>query len=206
MKSIVDYIVEARVDNSPYKNAKTTLHFASVAAALLYLWEFSGQISDGKYENAKPSYHWEWMNRNLKIVVDGKEGYEGPVHVKKYSFADFVKGAFGKDNKNDFAIRDLYYVAMANEYDEKDLNNPNIDYDRSLIETYFETLAKNPDITFEKIKERNKNYNYLLRAFDNAIKANTPEFFNKCKETKLMDESDFKKLVKSATSTINTSI
>ena len=65
MKNLNNFINEAL---SYHYNGLTTLHFESVAAAFLYKFELSGQISDGKYENSRPSNHWIWIT-NTKIVV-----------------------------------------------------------------------------------------------------------------------------------------
>ena len=44
------------------------LYFKTLSSALLYEWEISGQISDGKYENAQPFGHWRWINDTEKII------------------------------------------------------------------------------------------------------------------------------------------
>ena len=69
---------------------ETLIHFTSAESAALFFCEYSGQISDGKYENAKPNNHWKWV-LNVKGVIDGKEYYEGNPHMKKYTFGDWDK-------------------------------------------------------------------------------------------------------------------
>ena len=41
----------------------TTIHFENASAMCLYFMEMEGQISDGKYENARPYDHWKWVTK-----------------------------------------------------------------------------------------------------------------------------------------------
>lgn len=82
MKNLKEYLNEAELE--------TILHFSCIESAALFFCEYSGQISDGKYENAKPSNHYRWL-LNIKGVVDGNEYYEGISHVKRYTFGEWDK-------------------------------------------------------------------------------------------------------------------
>lgn len=47
---------------------KNITNFNSFASLSLYIHELKGQISDGKYENSRPYYHWQW-------IIDSKESF-----------------------------------------------------------------------------------------------------------------------------------
>lgn len=45
-----------------------TIYFPTASAVALWEWEFTGQLSDGAWENTQPHDHWQvWCNMNVKI-------------------------------------------------------------------------------------------------------------------------------------------
>lgn len=180
------------------------IHFASNITAGLFIWEFAGQISDGKYENAKPSNHWKWVI-NSKYIIDGKEYYVGNLHSKKYSFREWIKGIEGKDKKYDWTIRCLYYARGAQLYTQAELNEKNIDYDGSVIEALGRFVEKNPDGTWEDFLKDNGSYGYMKTAIENAVKAKDATFMDEYKKVAdKIKKSDMAGYIKSCCKSINT--
>lgn len=198
MKTLQEFITEAR-GGSIYKNTKTTLHFASVEALALYKWEFKGQISDGKYENSRPTWHWEWI-RNTECKVDGKEYFEGQIHKVKYNFADFVGYAFSNNDKYYWAKRLIAYVAATKAYTDKDFANNNIEYDRYLIEPAYDALIENPDITYDEFVDGLADYK--KRYLTNSVRFDE-KVFDTIKDNMNISKSDLEEFVKSCQRTIN---
>ena len=94
-----------------------TLHFKDIYSYLLFKCEYSGQISDGKYENTRPTGHYKWLF-NTECVIDGKEYYEGGSrHAVKYTFKDwdsYIKKALNGQTFNyDWTARDYYMCKLA---------------------------------------------------------------------------------------------
>lgn len=77
------------------ESKRTTLHFKTLEAALLFELELKGQISDGKWENVC-KYPLDWMFWNLarKLIIDGTAGY-----ANEYSYPT--------KNNFDFTSKDL---------------------------------------------------------------------------------------------------
>lgn len=84
------------------------LHFTTVAAALLYNWELSGQISDGKYENSRPYDHWKWITDCDVLIDPNGLNYAERWLRKKYTLSEW--SGYMKDGKNDWAWRCANYV------------------------------------------------------------------------------------------------
>ncbi|WP_296865283.1 hypothetical protein [uncultured Methanobrevibacter sp.] len=100
---------------NPY--GESTLHFKDIYSYLLFECEYSGQISDGKYENAKPNNHYYWLSK-AKCVIDGNEYYEGGgQHAKTYTFSSWdshIKKALkGQTSSYDWTVRDYYMCKLA---------------------------------------------------------------------------------------------
>lgn len=55
--------------------SKNIIHFETKEAAALFEHEIMGQLSDGMWENTRPSDHWKFWH-DSEIIVDGKVGYE----------------------------------------------------------------------------------------------------------------------------------
>lgn len=47
-----------------------TLRFRNMAQKVLWDFELSGQLSDGRWENSRPYDHWEYWHRDVATVVD----------------------------------------------------------------------------------------------------------------------------------------
>jgi len=84
-KRAADKLAAKRNEEASFSSQKTTMYFNTYSAFLLFKMALSGQISDGKYENSKPSWHWRWLQR-LDYVVDPNHevGYVGPSHYMMY--------------------------------------------------------------------------------------------------------------------------
>lgn len=88
--------------------ARNKLYFNTLAAALLYKWELTGQISDGKYENSRPYDHWKWIC-DTKVIVDPNGlNYAERFLQKKYTLQEW--SGYMKDGRNDWAWRCANYV------------------------------------------------------------------------------------------------
>lgn len=68
------------MDNMKYK-----MHFENWEAAALFENGIKGQLSDGKWENARPSNHWEFWCLNTEIVVDGFAYTSGNPRMRNYN-------------------------------------------------------------------------------------------------------------------------
>lgn len=205
MLNINQYITEAAKGS--------VLHFDGMAPAALFLNEFSGQISDGKYENARPSTHWEWVV-NSNIIVDGNEYYEGRKHRINYSFSDFVKYAKDAlaDNKSDYnwAIRILGYGKIARvfenmnikvDFNSKDAENIIKIGEFYAIAQYYKNIDNYDD--FKTFLSK-----YLDGFYEDRIanlKENNENVFNEFIKTKY-DIKDLKNDINSMCATINTNI
>jgi hypothetical protein len=83
------------------------LNFSNLRSALLYKFELEGQISDGKYENARPYNHWEWINdTEIRIDANAPEGTSRWVR-KTYNLNEWFKYIHGGDN---WACRIMNYA------------------------------------------------------------------------------------------------
>jgi len=60
--------VITRVTQDNDTTADNTIYFSTASAVALWNWEFTGQISDGMWENTTPHDHWKvWCNLEAKI-------------------------------------------------------------------------------------------------------------------------------------------
>lgn len=204
MKTLVEFINEARTSN-PYKyQAPCTLYFENTQALALYEWEFSGQISDGKYENTRPLWHWEWMRKaNLKIDSN-KVGYTGIYHRVKYNFKEWVNYAFSTKKNELWGHRVLAYMAASAGYSENDLTNPNIGYDRSLIDDAFGKIEQNNKLTYNEYVS-SIDVDYYKKCLDNAVKFDENVFELLKKGLKFIKQ-DVEEAIKSVQNTINTPV
>lgn len=65
-----------------------TLALATDIQVALFTRELVGQLSDGAWENASPSDHWEaWANADVLVRNDGLVGRDFPVRKDGYAFA-----------------------------------------------------------------------------------------------------------------------
>lgn len=143
MKSIKQYINESTTDAiHPVVEAKGEykIYFPTLGAFAIYVCELLGQVSDGYWENSKPYNHWKWIMNTEPEIVDGKEGYTGPMHSRKYStdwLRKYVKKAL-KSNAGDYnwTIRVFKYGKLGNVTPENMLEDIAYKYDawRSIAE------------------------------------------------------------------------
>ena len=110
------------------------LYFNTLAAALLYEWELSGQISDGKYENSRPYDHWRWILDTEIIVDPNSMNYTNRWIGKKYNLNEWSK--YMKDGDNDWAWRVVKYIHFANCFESTQENYDKIvkNVSRSCVE------------------------------------------------------------------------
>ena len=172
------------------------LHFSNISALLMYALWVEGEIRDGKYANARPDEHWEWTNK-IVFTVDGNEFYTGssPFRIpgKKYNATELVrtvkKMLNGQDDDNDFTLKTKTYLynyrKMGKCLTMKKLKKVievipwgTIEklrisqYIGIISDTFGWILRKNPDCTYEEMK------NGLQRYQRDAL-AELPQFDNK---------------------------
>lgn len=111
-----EYISKSYPDSSlPIYEAQgeNKIYFPNVASALIYLFELQGQVSDGYWENARPSNHWRWISNTKPVIDKDKCGYTGVQHQKIYStdwLRKYVKKALkGQAKDYDWTIRAFNY-------------------------------------------------------------------------------------------------
>ena len=201
MKSINNFVLE-RFNRGPVKD--TVLHFKSLVPAYLYKCEFLGQISDGKYGNASPRNHWEWI-QYADEVVDGNEYYTASdSHPKNnYSFSDFAKyinAALDGDTTWDWALRILYYGKMARVLESMGVKKVEEDLYLDVIAQIFgDTLYLNKDAEFTDTESEIPDY---WKKYTSS-KLYSKKYFDAFKDASY-DLKDFKEDVKSMCKTINT--
>lgn len=152
--------------------AKNKLYFNTLAAALLYDWELSGQISDGKYENSRPYDHWRWVI-DAEIIVDPNGlNYTTRMIRKTYNLNEWVKYMNGTET---WAWRCAQFVRFGNCFESTQEN-----YD--LISQYVSRSA------VERLKESYPSYDAFVEdckhwpdyaESGNFLKVFTEEVYNK---------------------------
>ena len=142
----------------------TTIHFENASAMCLYFMEMEGQISDGKYENARPYDHWKWVTKVNNAVVDGKSGLENASYERGFCF----NNEYGKKyNLNEWFSK----------YIRGWRNNGNTEYLWATRIIAFGKFGKiYPNITYDELKK----FNYiqvLLESLQTKIEegVNDPE-------------------------------
>ena len=209
MKNIDNFINEAL---SYHYNGLTTLHFESVAAAFLYKFELSGQISDGKYENSRPSNHWIWVT-NAKIVVDGSSFYtetdergEHPYYfrhrLKNYNLREWPN--YINSGKDTWAERVLAYgkLGAALESKEPFINN-------SINDDWFDNVDRLAEAWYDAAKENKEfkdiEYKDYIKQFIDKIDSNinNEKVYKKFCETEYT-MNDLKNDLRSMAETVNT--
>ena len=202
------------------------LHFSNISALLMYEFELEDEIVDGKYNNARPDDHWEWTKKTI-FTVDGNEFYTGssPYRIpgKKYNVDGLVRTVKqmlnGQANDRDFTLESAIYlynygkmgkcltmdelkkvievIPWGTLYETLRISN----YMSIIAETFGWVLRKNPDCTYEEMKNGLQRYQRdalaELPQFDNE------EFFERFKNTEYTF-SDFKADYDSMIKTVNT--
>lgn len=177
----------------------TELFFTSPSAAALFALEFSGQISDGQWENARPYNHWEWIT-DVKYNIDKNHipGYSGPFHKKKYNIKPWLN--LYKKKNYEWAIRVYYIAKFASILSEEDLNKVlNSEHNMDcIIEMLPEDKSK---ITYEEfIRQEYDEKKWRNMGYGRAIL--TKDYFDKYYESNYTME-DFKRDLYSCNETIN---
>ena len=201
------------------------MHFSNISALLMYALWVEGEIRDGKYANAQPDEHWEWTNK-IVFTVDGNEFYTGssPFRIpnKKYNVNGLVRTVKqmlnGQANDRDFTLESAIYLynygKMGKCLTMDELKNTievipwgTIEklrisqYIGTIAETFGWVLRKNPDCTYEEMKNGLQQYQRdalaELPQFDNE------EFFERFKNTEYAFD-EFKADYDSMIKTVNT--
>lgn len=199
------------------------LHFKNISALLMYFFEMEGQISDGKYENSSPRDHWEWTKR-MFFTVDGNEFYTGSSRYrrpnKKYNLNEWVrtikKILSGSDYETTWAFTIRLYdfgrlgkcLTMNELKDIIRMNDKGLaskiwvnDYLSNIAECFGDALRKNPECTYEEMKQGMRHYDQ--KAFAELPQFDTEEFFERFKNTEYTF-NEFKADYDSMCRTINT--
>lgn len=154
-------------------DTQTTVYFDNMASLCIFLSEETGQISDGKYENSRPSNHWEWVS-NVEVVFDKNHdnGYVSNYkHRINYNIDEWAKYASGKVKDYEWGSRVLSFGKVGLVLEK--LNKTKVD-DRHKFESavdFFEYYDE--DLQSETVEElsdkvKNKNVSYLTHYFNDA--------------------------------------
>lgn len=222
-KNNYDPILDIVPDEWYDQPGRIFLHFYNISSLLMYALEMEGQISDGKYENASPQDHWEWIKRAF-FTVDGNEFYTGSSRFrranKKYNLNEWVRTVKKMLNGSDydhmwfFAIRLFDYGRVGRcitNNELKDiivLNNGSFfsnigvnDFFGNIVEAFGNALRKNAECTYEEMKSSLTRSEQV--AFNKLSQFDTEEFFERFKNTKYTF-NEFKADYDSMYKTINT--
>ena len=206
MKSINRFICESEEVKQP---SDVVLHFKNNVCAFFYKNTFDYEITDGKYSNAKPDNHSEWVDTS-KIVVDGNEYYTAsfPHSKNDYSFINFakyIKDSIGGSKKYKWAIRLLddarLIKAVETLKDNLDLTTKKFPADQfsNIAYIFGEALRKNKDASFNDTKELIGDWGLRVQQSNFY----SEKYFNAFKEESYSID-DFKIDIKSMCKTINT--
>ena len=89
------------------KTIYSKMNFVNMASLSMFLMEFSGQISDGMWENSRPYDHWEWVC-HTEYGLDSTPGYYGMHHRKRYNIKAWLN--IWKTPGYEFATRVIDYA------------------------------------------------------------------------------------------------
>ncbi len=149
-----------------------TIHFENAAAMVLYFMEMEGQLSDGKYENSRPSNHWMWTGDVKNVVIDGETGMEGDLCRRGYYaygnfqrhynlnewFSKYIRN-WRKDHDDDciWATRIIAYGKFGHIYNNLSMaDTVMLSYARYFLETLqimIENGENNAEILFNKLTD-----------------------------------------------------
>lgn len=214
-RSIVQY--DEIPDNLKDRYGITMMHFKNASAAFMFEFEMSGQLSDGKYENSRPYDHWKWVTKVVYIIDDNEYCTgRGIWRNKRYNLREWtaaIKNIMnGKPASNgyDFAIRLYDYAKIGavvnnDEYSKivtKHDNRLSYLYGvRYVAELFGDTLRKNPEATFEDVKEFQSKFSYMGKYVDEVKFLYNEDFFERYKSLDyslkefLADEKSMEKTV-----------
>jgi len=172
--------------------ANNKLYFNTLSAALLYNWELSSQISDGKYENSRPYDHWNWVcDCDVFIDPDGLN-YADRWIRKKYNLNEW--GRYMTDGKNDWAWRCANFVRLGACFEDTQ-------------ENYDLITSKVNRSSVECLKVKYDSYEAFLKDYENwpnyaknesFLEVFTEEIYNKyySKEVSVKEFNKYHKLMK----------
>lgn len=178
-------------------NNNLTIHFENASAMVIYEWEMSGQISDGKYENSRPHDHWRWVCEVSNMLVDGTTGVEGysfyrqnrfdGTFAKRYNinewFSKYIKEWRNNGNTDCmWATRIIAFGKFGKIYPELTYEQlMNFNEIRCLLEELQEWLEegeKNPEVLFKKMTDFSK-YTWREKYYNSGKDYLTLDFVKK---------------------------
>lgn len=198
--SAIHSVVEAKGE---YK-----IYFPTLGAFAIYVCELLGQVSDGYWENARPYNHWKWVMNTEPEIVDGKEGYTGPMHRIKYStewLRRYVKKALkGNGGDYDWTIRVFKYAKLGHVTPENILKEIANNYDawRSIAENLPEEEIDNAGLKEKYLSGSDYRKKYWEAAGDKYF---TDEILKKYYKSSY-DWGDFEDDLDAAENAMNTQI
>lgn len=204
-------------DDLKDKYGITMMHFKNASAAFMFEFEMSGQLSDGKYENARPYDHWKWVVRVVPII-DGDEYCtgKGVWRKKRYNLREWTAAIkdimAGKPAANgyDFAIRLYDYAKIGAVVNNDEYRKIVTKHDnrlsylygvRYVAELFGDTLRKDPEATFADVEEFQSKFSYMGKYLDEVKFLYTEDFFERFKSLDytlkefLADEKSMEKTV-----------
>ena len=175
MKDLTQYINESKTNAiHPVVEAKGEykIYFPTLGAFAIQVGELRGQVSDGYWENARRYNHWKWVVNTEPEIVDGKEGYTGPIHRIKYStewLRRYVKKAL-KDNGGDYGwtIRVFKYAKLGHVTPENILKEIVNNYDAEAWCSIAEKLREEEIDNAGLKKKCLSGYDYLKKYWEAA--------------------------------------
>ena len=211
MKNIKEFMEGKQVSAAhPINEAfgPNTIYFKNASAFAIYLCELLGQVSDGYWENSRPSSHWKWIGDTTPVIDKDKQGYTGPQHRIKYSIEwlrRYVKKALkGNAGDYDWTIRVFNYGKMASVTPDnliQDLTKDGYDAWRSIAQELPEEEVNN-----EQLEKLYTTSDYRKKYWEKAGK----KYFNDELLKKYYDSkygwSEFEDDLESAGDSMNTQI
>lgn len=198
-----------------------TIHFKNASAMCLYSLEMEGQLSDGKYENARPYNHWYWIRDVETAIVDGTMGIGADGHnsrfgfeygAKKYNLNEWFSyiNKWRKKNDSDYlwATRIIAFGKFGRIYSDltwetlRSMNDINIFLES--LQVMIEKGETNAEKLFNTLTDFNK-YAWREKYFEHCKKFITLDFVKKFLELNY-DVKEVKEDVKLMEMSINKDI
>ena len=194
MKNIFKTIYESGLFQRA-SEIKTQMFFAETSQLLLFIGEMAGQISDGKYENARPYNHWLWVASSKNEYITKASGDLGYIsnyeHAKKYTITDLIKYI---NNGEKWADRMLCYCKLGHVLDDLKVFKANDKIDYSEASALCDAIEYIGDKNITTVDDLNaledKAPQYVKPALNKAKKYLTDEVLHAFNEY----EYDVKKL------------
>lgn len=197
-KQVEKYIDEA--------NGSNDIYFPNASSLLIYAWELQGQISDGYWENSRPSNHWMWVSKTNEHIDKEKIGYTGPIHRIKYStewLRKYVKKALkGQAGDYNWTIRVFNIGKFGSLLSESEAMKL---YNKDTCSYIVENMPED-EVNQEGLKEAfTAGKDWRQKYWEESGSFFTDEFLKKYYSSKY-DWSDFEDDLDMATEAINTNI